>query len=78
MVGSACLTTAHLPIFDNTLQEEKKGAVGLGMADVSCDWRLQLPSAAFVVCSMDPSNVLEHCHNNGWLSLSHNGPFANI
>ena len=45
------------------------------MTDVSCG--RQLCSAAFVVCSMDPSNVLEHCHNNGWLFLSHNGPFAN-
>src|SRR5210317_1383960 len=25
MVGSPCLTMAHLPIFDNTLQEGKKG-----------------------------------------------------
>src|SRR6056300_636238 len=48
------------------------------MADVCCDWQLYLPFAAFVVSSMDPSIVLEHCHNNGWLSLSHNGPFANI
>src|SRR5210317_892335 len=80
MLGSPCLTMAHLPIFDNTLQEGKKGGqFGLGMADVCCVWRLWLPSAAFVVFCMDPSNVLQHCHNNdAWLPLSHNGPFANI
>src|SRR6056300_764944 len=52
MVGSPCPTMAHLPTFDNSLLELKKGGVGLGMADVCCDWGLQLPSAAFVVCSM--------------------------
>ena len=31
---------------------------------------------AFLVCSMDPGNDLKHCHNNGWLSLSHNRKFA--
>ena len=31
---------------------------------------------AFLVCSMDPSNDLKHCHNNGWPYLSHNREFA--
>ena len=78
MVGSPCLTMAHLPIFDNTLQEGKKGAAGLGMADVCCDWHWQMPPGAFLVCSMVPSNVLRHCHNNGWLSLHHNSQFAKL
>src|SRR6056300_185010 len=79
MVGSPCLTMAHWPIqYLTTLsRKEKRGAVGLGMADVCCDWWLWLPSAAFVVFFMYPSNVWQHCHNNGWLSLSHNGPLAN-
>ena len=25
---------------------------------------------------MDPSNILSHCNNNGWLSLSHNRKLA--
>ena len=31
---------------------------------------------AFLVCSMDPSNDLKHCHNNGWPYLSHDREFA--
>src|SRR5210317_17520 len=59
-----------------TLQEGKRGAVGLDMADVCFVWRLYMPSGASLVCSMDPSNVLKHCHNNGWLYLFHNRKFA--
>src|SRR5210317_1399811 len=59
-----------------TLQEGKRGAVGLDMADVCCVWRLYMPSGASLVCYMDPSNVLKHCHNNGWLYLFHNRKFA--
>ena len=37
-----------------------------------------MPPGASLVCSMDPSNILKHCHNhnNGWLSLSHNRKYA--
>src|SRR5210317_188575 len=46
-----------------------------GMAMVYCDWRLEMPFVAFLVFAMDdPSNVLKHCHCNGWLSLPHNKP----
>ena len=46
------------------------------MAMVCCDWQWQMATAAILVCSMDPSNVLKHCHNNGWPSLPHNSQFA--
>ena len=79
MVGSPFPTTARLAMFDEDLQEGKRGAGGLGgMAMVCCDWQLQLPPGAFLVCSKDPSNVMNHCHNNGWLSFPNNSPFGNV
>src|SRR6056300_1606423 len=79
MVGSPCLTTkANLPILSRLSRKEKRGTGGLGMADVCCDWHCQMATAAILVCSMDPSKVLKHCHNNGWLSLPHHkSQFAN-
>src|SRR5210317_2154096 len=62
--------------FAKSLQEGKRGATGNKIAMVCCDWRFQLPSAVSLVCSMDPRNVLGHCHSNGWLSLPHNRKFA--
>src|SRR6056300_1547150 len=37
-----------------------------------------MPVVAFVVFPMDPTNVLRHCHNNGWLSLLHNKPICHF
>ena len=72
--GVSCQTLSTL----SSKQDEKGGEVGLGMADVCCDWHWQMPPVASVVCSMVPSNVLKHCHNNGWLSLPHHSQFAKL
>src|SRR6056300_869301 len=51
----------------------KKEAGGQrGMAMVCCGRCFEMAAGVFVLCSMDPINVLKHCHNNGWLSLPHN------
>src|SRR5210317_2129884 len=79
MVGSTFLATSPFAILGNTQESRKRGAGDpRSMADVCCDWRLQIPFVAFLVSSMDPSNVLAHCHNNGWLSLPCNKPICHF
>src|SRR5210317_2027019 len=78
MVGSPCLTTSPFATFGNTLESQMGAGDPRGMAMVYCDWPLQMPFVAFLVFPMDPSNVLKHCHNNGWLSLPHNKPFCHF
>src|SRR6056300_791859 len=78
MVGSPCLTTSPFATFGNTLESKKGAGDPRGMAMVYCDWPLQMPFVAFLVFPMDPSNVLKHCHNNGWISLPHNKPICHF
>src|SRR6056300_1454429 len=60
------------------LCQHSPGMKSLGMAMVCCDCQWQMPIAAILMCSMDPSNVMKHCHNNGWPSLPQNSQFANF
>src|SRR5210317_810414 len=78
MVGSPCFTTSPVVIFGLPHGSKRRAGNPRGMAMVSCDWRLLMPFVASLVFAMDPSNVLEHCHNNGWLSLLHYKPSCHL
>src|SRR6056300_549453 len=59
-------------------RKEKRGQVAWVWAWCVAIGRCNCLSAVSLVCSMDPSNVLGHCHNNGWLSLPCECPFPDI